>query len=159
MTFAKFTRPAGDKTRAPMFDGAFDCAYDKSGFALTVQDRLGIERLVAQDAPRHLPHPALSAGLLRHKLRISRGAMEPPEPSLVVSGARVTYMMSGGGAQSGVLRMGHEAAPGEIPVASLLGATLIGMRALQKLPMLRDDGEIVALVVLDVAPRSLRCAY
>ena len=42
--------------------------------------------------------------------------------------------------------------PGHILVASLLGATLIGMRKLQKGPLLRDDGQIDTLVVLDVSP-------
>jgi hypothetical protein len=42
--------------------------------------------------------------------------------------------------------------PGIISVASLIGATLIGMRKLQRAPLLRDDGEIETIVVLDVKP-------
>ncbi|KIQ70203.1 hypothetical protein Wenmar_01162 [Wenxinia marina DSM 24838] len=42
--------------------------------------------------------------------------------------------------------------PGQVLVASLLGATLIGMRKLQKVPLLRNDGEISVVVVLDVKP-------
>ena len=37
-------------------------------------------------------------------------------------------------------------------VASLLGATMIGMELLQTAPLIRDTHEIVTLTVLDVAP-------
>ena len=39
---------------------------------------------------------------------------------------------------------------GCIPVTSFLGATMLGMQALQKAPLLREDGWIDTLVVLDV---------
>ncbi|MFD2856245.1 hypothetical protein ACFSZS_17785 [Seohaeicola zhoushanensis] len=61
-------------------------------------------------------------------------------------------MISGEGARSGELSMQAMPLPGRILVASLLGATLIGMRVLQKTPLLRDDGEIDTVVVLDVTP-------
>ncbi|MBN7787539.1 hypothetical protein JYP51_21635 [Ponticoccus gilvus] len=61
-------------------------------------------------------------------------------------------MISAEGARSGVLSMNPTPVPGHILVASLLGATLIGMRKLQKVPLLRDDGQIEVVVVLDVHP-------
>jgi hypothetical protein len=61
-------------------------------------------------------------------------------------------MISGEGARSGVLSMSRMPIPGCLLVASLLGATLIGMRKLQKAPLLRDDGQIETVVVLDVRP-------
>ncbi len=61
-------------------------------------------------------------------------------------------MISGGGARSGVLSMSPAPAPGRILIASLLGATLVGMRKMQKVPLLRDDGQIETIVVLDVSP-------
>jgi hypothetical protein len=54
-------------------------------------------------------------------------------------------MVSGEGARSGVLSMNSTPVPGHILVASLLGATLIWMRKLQKVPLLRDDGQIEVL--------------
>ncbi|WP_323781622.1 hypothetical protein [Leisingera sp.] len=123
-----------------------------AGFLLTVEDRLGIERLLHSRGTRNAPSPALLNGLLSHKLGISRGAPWPTPPELVVAGCHVTYMISGGGARSGVLSMSPAPAPGRILVASLLGATLVGMRKMQKVPLLRDDGRIETIVVLDVFP-------
>lgn len=123
-----------------------------SGYFLTVDDRAGIERLLRDRGTKNAPNPSLLNGLLRHKLRISRGAIEPASPELVRSGCHVTYMISGEGSRSGVLSMSPAPIPGHVLVASLLGATLIGMRKLQKSPLLRDDGQIDTVVVLDVGP-------
>ncbi|MEY8799468.1 hypothetical protein AB9K35_04010 [Leisingera sp. XS_AS12] len=123
-----------------------------AGFHLTVEDRLGIERLLHGRSMRDAPNPALLRGFLYHKLRISRGAPWPTPPELVVAGCHVTYMISGGGARSGVLSMSPAPAPGRVLIASLLGATLVGMRKMQKVPLLRDDGSIETIVVLDVVP-------
>ena len=148
MTITRIARlPAGSDFR-PLFERS----AIETGFLLTVEDRLGIERLLRHRGTGHAPNPPLLNGLLRHKLRISRGATEPAPPELVVSGCHVTYMISGEGARSGVLSMNPTPVPGHILVASLLGATLIGMRKLQKVPLLRDDGQIEVVVVLDVHP-------
>lgn len=119
---------------------------------LTVDDRLGIERLVRHRGTKHAPNPALLNGLLRHKLKISRAAPEPAPAELVVSECHVTYVIGDEAERSGVLTMSPLPMPGRLPVASLLGATLIGMRALQKAPLLNDDGEVTSVVVLDVSP-------
>ena len=148
MTITRITQlPTGREVRPP-----FRRAAAQTGFRLTVDDRLGIEQLLRCEGTRSAPNPPLLNGLLRHKLRISRGAPEPASPDLVVAGRHVTYMISGEGARSGVLSMNPVPGQGYIPVASLLGATLIGMRKLQKVPLLRDDGQIDVVVVLDVKP-------
>lgn len=147
MTITRITHlPAGSGFRS-----LFERSGVETGFLLSVDDRLGIERLLRHRGTRNSPPPLLS-GLLRHKLRISRGTPEPASPDLVVAGCHVTYMISGEGARSGVLSMNPTPVPGHILVASLLGATLIGMRKLQKVPLLRDDGQIEVVVVLDVHP-------
>ncbi|WP_204318768.1 hypothetical protein [Pseudooceanicola aestuarii] len=61
-------------------------------------------------------------------------------------------MISDEGARTGVLSMGPTPIPGHVLVTSLLGATLIGMRKLQKMPLLRDDGQIETVLVLDLRP-------
>ncbi|WP_147115360.1 hypothetical protein [Tateyamaria sp. syn59] len=125
-----------------------------SGFFLTVDDRAGIEHLLRYSKTRNASNPALLNGLLRHKLRISRGAIEPASPELVVTGRQITYLIREEGSRSGVLSMGPTPIPGHFLVTSLLGATLIGMRKLQKAPLLRDDGQIDKVVVLDVDPST-----
>ncbi|ARC87382.1 hypothetical protein [Rhodovulum sp. MB263] len=122
----------------------------ETGFLLMAADRLGIERLLRHDGTRNAANPALLNGFLRHKLRISRAAPEPAPPGLVVAGCHVTYMISGEGARSGLLTISPVPGPGHLSIASLLGATLMGMRKLQKVPLLRDDGRIETVVVLDV---------
>ncbi|MCP1167052.1 hypothetical protein [Limimaricola litoreus] len=138
--------PSGSDLRA-----LFERPAAETGFFLTVEDRAGIEHLLRNSAARHAPNPPLLNEFLRHKLRISRGAPEPASPELVVAGCHVTYMISGEGSRSGVLTMSAAPAPGHILVASLLGATLIGMRKLQKSPLLREDGQIDIVVVLNVS--------
>ena len=148
MTITRMTTlPAGSNFRSP-----FERSAVETGFLLTMEDRLGIERLLRQRGTENAPNPPLLNGLLRHKLRISRRAPEPAPPELVVAACHVTYMISGEGARSGVLSMSRMPIPGCLLVASLLGATLIGMRKMQKAPLLRDDGQIETVVVLDVRP-------
>lgn len=71
---------------------------------------------------------------------------------VVTGGSRVRYAIAGGPERCALLvhraRMG--AASGIVPVASLLGATLIGMRVGQRAPLLCEDGAIVSLLVLGV---------
>lgn len=148
MTITRITRlPSGSDFRSPSERSAVE-----TGFLLTVEDRFGIERLLRHGGTRNAPIPPLLDGLLHHKLRISRGAPEPAPPELVVAGRHVTYMISGEGSRSGVLSMSPVPIPGHVLVASLLGATLIGMRKLQKAPLLRDDGQFETVVVLDASP-------
>ncbi|AZQ68686.1 hypothetical protein EF888_17055 [Silicimonas algicola] len=150
MTVTRITHlPSGSDFRS-----LFEPSAIETGFYLTVDDRVGIERLLRHLKTRNAPNPPLLNGLLHHKLRISRGAREPAPPEMVVAGRQVTYMISGEGSRSGVLTMRPVPLPGHVLVASLLGATLIGMRKLQKVPLLRDDGSIDVLVVLDVSPPS-----
>ncbi|EAR51977.1 hypothetical protein OG2516_13169 [Oceanicola granulosus HTCC2516] len=134
------------------FRSIFARTAAETGFLLTANDRSGVERMLRHRGTKHAPNPALLNGLLRHKLRISQPAPEPVPPTLVVAGCHVTYMISGEGARSGTLVMSSVPVPGRLLVATLLGATLLGMRKMQKVPLLRDTGEIDTLVVLDVAP-------
>ena len=125
------------------------------GYFLTESDRRGIQDLLDNHGTRFAPNPPMLRGFLRHKLRISSHVSEPSPSNLATSGREVTYMISGEGARSGILSMAPLPQPGSILVASLLGATLIGMRVLQKVPLLRDDGQIDTVVILDVrSPRS-----
>ncbi|GKY87488.1 hypothetical protein [Sinisalibacter aestuarii] len=147
MSITKLARLPGGETNSTIehhVSGA-DCC-------LIAEDRRGIERLLQNRSTRHAPNPPLLNGLLRQKLRASHDAPVPTPPDLVVAGSHVTYMISGEGSRSGTLSMGPTPVPGHILVASLLGATLIGMRRMQKAPLLRETGQTDIVVVLDVTP-------
>lgn len=129
-------------------------ATSRRGYFLTTKDRRGIQTLLDTQGTRFAANPPMLQGFLRHKLRISAHIDEPVPSDLAISGRLVSYMISGEGARSGVLSLDPLPHPGNILVTSLLGATLIGMRALQKVPLLREDGQIDTVVVLDVSPNA-----
>ncbi|MFP7571184.1 hypothetical protein [Marivita sp. S2033] len=97
------------------------------------------------------PSSALLAHVLSHKLMTTEPVSGAPDTSVVVGGCHVTYSIDDGVAQSGLLVHNARAgmASGVIPVASLLGAALIGMRAGHHAPLLREDGSIGRVKVLD----------
>tara|TARA_R100001086_G_scaffold21566_2_gene10432 strand:- start:1921 stop:2415 length:495 start_codon:yes stop_codon:yes gene_type:complete len=125
---------------------------------LTRSDRLRIEALLRDGVLRHSPAPALLEGLLRHKLRFSCEAEDPAPADRVTTERRVTFMISGGGARTGILCLRElcDSATDTpcLQVASLLGATLLGMRVQQKSPLLQEDGQIATVVVLAVGPSA-----
>lgn len=70
----------------------------------------------------------------------------------VAIGSRVTWMVSGGGAQTGTL-LSCENPPEDqriVDLHSMLGATLVGRVPLVRTEILRSDGGLDVLVVLNV---------
>ncbi|WP_243266414.1 hypothetical protein [Sulfitobacter sp. DSM 110093] len=112
------------------------CPPLRGRFQLTRADRIGIERLLSLGLTAACPNPILIEGFLRHKLRLARPAPDQPPTDLVVAGRRVTYMTSGTNARSGKLTMVSDSDKSCVPVTSFLGATLLGMRKMQKMPLL-----------------------
>lgn len=98
---------------------------------------------------------ALLARVLHHKIVTTLPSRELVTRDVVVGGSRVSYRLGGGAVASGLLvqraRLGSRQL-GIIPVASLLGATLIGMRVGQRAPLLCEDGTVTSLVVVDTLP-------
>tara|TARA_R110002072_G_scaffold199785_1_gene357532 strand:+ start:1314 stop:1763 length:450 start_codon:yes stop_codon:yes gene_type:complete len=129
---------------------SFKCPPIKGRFQLTRADRIGVERLLSLGLTAECPNPALIEGFLHHKLRMARPAPEPTPANLVVAGRLVSFMTNGGKPRSGMLTFVPGDDAGCTPVTSFLGATMLGMQALQKAPLLREDGWIDTLVVLDV---------
>ena len=81
----------------------------------------------------------------------------PIERDIVVGGSLVSYAAGGGAVAAGLLvqRARHGTRQlGIIPVASLLGATLIGMRVGQRSPLFCEDGSVKSLVVVDTVPQT-----
>lgn len=95
----------------------------------------------------------LLAYVLANKLTNTRPTDDVHDCDLVVGGACVTCVTDGNEALAGWL-VHHVTAGrdgGVIPVASLLGATLIGMRVGQRAPVQFEDGAVGRLSVKAVA--------
>lgn len=95
----------------------------------------------------------LLAYVLANKLLNTRPADDVRDNDLVVGGSTVTYAVNGGDPQTGLLvhRARAGLSGGVIPVASLLGSTLIGMRVGQRAPLLFEDGAIGRISVIAVS--------
>ncbi|WP_417808573.1 hypothetical protein [Thioclava sp.] len=107
------------------------------------------------DAARQ-PASTLLAYVLQHKIMATKPVGNIHASDLVTGGCRVIYSVDDGPIQTGLLA--HRArtgqASGVIPVCSLLGATLIGMRVGQRAPLLREDKTIGTISVLSVVQPS-----
>ena len=101
------------------------------------------------------PSWTLLAYVLQNKLVNCEPVNTPVDRNIVIGGSLVTYSVGNSDPTTGLLV--HRARPGiqqggVIPVASLLGATLIGMRTDQRAPLLCEDGSVKSLVVLETVP-------
>lgn len=107
-----------------------------------------LKRCVSDGTP---PRPLLQH-VLDHKVKVTHSVDGACPDDLVCCGRLVTWSVDGGPARTGLLthRARAGANSGVIAVASLLGATLIGMRVGQRAPLLCDDGTIVSLEILNV---------
>ncbi|WP_341864196.1 hypothetical protein [Gymnodinialimonas sp. 57CJ19] len=87
--------------------------------------------------------------VLANKLMNARPAVDMSDRDVVVGGSLVTYAIDSGASYMGLLthRARAGASSGVIPVASLLGATLIGMRKGERAALLCEDGSIARLRV------------
>lgn len=140
-------------------------AFRMTGFAPQRRLNTGTVRTFSlaeedcQQLQRHLNHADVTQlSFLDHVLRRKVKASQPLEgaaPEDVVTGSScVRYVINGGSAQTGLMR--HWARRGSrgavIPVRSLLGAALIGMRIGERAPLLNEDGSSSSLTVLDIIP-------
>jgi hypothetical protein len=100
-----------------------------------------------------LPSSKMLAYVLANKLMNTRPVDDVYNGDLVIGGSCVTYAVDGDDCQTGLLV--HSARAGlridVIPVASLLGSTLIGMQVGQCAPLLFEDGTIGRLCVIAVS--------
>lgn len=119
---------------------------------LPAADRQHLERHLKRCASDGAPPRPMLRHVLDHKVRVTRPVQGACPRDLACSGRLVTFSVDGGPERTGLLA--HRARAGTnsgvISTASLLGATLIGMRVGQRAPLLCDDGTIVSLVVLNV---------
>jgi len=116
---------------------------------LTDADRRQLEGHLRGCEPVKVP---FLSKVLDHKIRFSASSDGSMTDDVVTGGSRVIYAIAGGPVKSGQLchATKKQANSGVIPVASLLGVTLIGMQVGQRAPLLQEDGTIVSLSVLGV---------
>jgi hypothetical protein len=112
-----------------------------------------------QRLERHLTQPNATNRtyldhVLRHKVRASQPLKGTVPKDLITGTSCVRYSINGGPPQIGLMShwSRNGSISGVIPVCSLLGATLIGMRIGERAPLLHEDGAIGSLAVLDIAP-------
>ncbi|MEX3314217.1 hypothetical protein [Sulfitobacter sp. PS-8MA] len=115
-------------------------------------DRLKLQEHLDDCDNATRPGSTLLAYVLANKLLNLRPVADLPYLDLVLGGSEVTYEIDGAAPCTGLLV--HTARPGApggvIAVASLLGATLIGMRVGERAPLLNQDGSIATLSVISV---------
>ncbi len=112
-----------------------------------------IRHLASCEEARKPPSPFLGPVILR-KIETSLPCGGEPPADAVIGGCLVTYSVGDGPARTGLLtHSARKTVPGSgiIPVLSLLGATLIGLRIGRTVPMLCEDGTVAKLTVLGVA--------
>ena len=98
------------------------------------------------------PVSILLSYIIRHKLMTLKPVKNLYSADLVTSGRQFEYAIDKGPVQDGLLvhraRLGQST--GVIPAYSILGVTLIGMRAGQRAPLLCANGSVRSLSVLRV---------
>ena len=119
-------------------------------------DHLQLQRHLELCEGLQQPAWRLLAYILHNKIMTTEPVGNLIARDLVTGGCCVTYSLDGGPGQTGLLvhRARSGSGSGVIPVSSLLGATLIGMRVGQRAPLLCEDDAIMSLSVLDVTPPS-----
>ena len=109
--------------------------------------------IAAVERARTTPWPGeYISRYLSHKLDKSAIVPDGMAGGIVRVGTKVTWMSSGGGAQAAVLhpREANSQTEGIIDLASVLGATLIGLKVLDRAALLRSDGKFDVTVVLNI---------
>lgn len=116
-------------------------------------DHLQLQHHLEQCERFRQPEWRLLACVLRDKIKMTDPVSDPPARDLAIGGSRVTYSVNRGPARTGLLAHRARSASGisVIPVASLLGATLIGMVAGQRAPLLLEGGSVLTVRLLEVS--------
>ena len=93
------------------------------------------------------------AYVLHNKIVNTKSVAILPDCNIVTSDCKVTYQVNRGTPETGLLthRTRLDSRMPIIPISSLLGATLIGMRIGQRAPLINEEGSIHSLLVIDVA--------
>ncbi|MEQ9449187.1 MAG: hypothetical protein RLN70_09825 [Rhodospirillaceae bacterium] len=131
-----------------------DVEVDADGSAyschLTNADRLQIERFLSFAGNSKVVYSQLILDILNWKLQaaVALGRVAPSD--VATFGRYISCVVDETDTQSGVLGFGLVARAGEIPIHSLLGATLVGLSVGQRTRLLSEDGTARSLVITQV---------
>src|SRR5690606_15196320 len=92
----------------------------------------------------------LMLDLLHRKLQTADPIEGLAPPYVATFGSFVSCVVGGADIETGILSFGLVARAGEIPIHSLLGATLIGMSEGQRTVLRSEDGRTRSLLVTQV---------
>jgi hypothetical protein len=124
---------------------------------LTSRDSALLEVWLTRSADCELEIDPVLCSLVRAKLAAARIVLsDDVEPDRARGGSRVFYSVDGGPTMSHLLTHWRHDMPAEsiLPVTGILGVTLLGMKAGQRLPLVRSDGSwgsVLLQAVLDPA--------
>lgn len=98
------------------------------------------------------PVSVLLSHVIRHKLMTLKPVKNLDLADMVTGGRQLEYTIDRGPVQNGLLThcARWEQTAGVIPAYSILGVTLIGMRAGQRAPLLCENGSVRSVTVLRV---------
>ncbi|WP_297771783.1 hypothetical protein [uncultured Roseovarius sp.] len=117
---------------------------------LTKADRLGIERFLSFAGNSSVAYSQLLLDTLHQKLQLAVAIVGAAPSDVATFGSFISCVVDEKDIECGVLSFGLVARAGEIPIHSLLGASLIGMSVGQRTKLLSEDGTTRSLVVTQV---------
>ncbi|MBN7783961.1 hypothetical protein JYP51_03465 [Ponticoccus gilvus] len=131
-------------------NGTFDTDGKDCRCRLTAADRLQIERFLSFAGNSSVVYSQRMLDLLNRKLQAAVAIEGAAPPDIASFGRYISCVVDETETESGVLSFGLVARAGEIPVHSLLGATLIGLTVGQRTRLMSEDGTSRSLVVTRV---------
>ena len=127
---------------------------------LTSRDYTLLEGWLIRAVESELEVDPVLMALVRAKLAASRIVLSGDvEPDRVRGGSRVVYTLDGEAPTSQLLahwRSDAVAAGSILPITSILGISLLGMRARQRVPLVRSDGSLGGVWLEAVGPDAGR---
>jgi hypothetical protein len=127
---------------------------------LTSRDYTLLEGWLIRTVESELEVDPVLMALVRAKLAASRIVLSGDvEPDRASGGCRIVYTLDGEAPTSQLLahwRSDAVAGGSILPITSILGITLVGMRARQRVPLVRSDGSIGGVWLEAVSPDAGR---
>ena len=139
-------------TNRPRSHAVADPAQREEEIWLTVTDRFSLRRFLAFAETGRITYPDPLLALLRHKLAVARNACNPAPATLATFGRQVRYRLDNRSLLSeGLLAVGLVKLAGEVPIHSMLGATLLGMSVGQSTSFTGEKGITRKVTLVEVA--------